>query len=119
MIQKITHKDPSKRSKNEPFAGIKYNGSYNSAANVLAMIGINNLAVKASAITDELIESLMDNDSNLTLPEIISNASEKIHGSRSMKLKVDWWLVMLVDDGEYTEFVTMPDQEFKAHYCVC
>ena len=122
VIKKATRVDKDKQSPFEPFACIRYDGSYSCASTVLGMIGIDNLAfenpdVAKNGITDELIDSLMDNNSNLHLPEINYNKEYKLSGSRALTLSVGSWVVMEIDrNNGFTEIVFYPDSYFRKIY---
>lgn len=119
-IVKVTHVDKEKRTKAEPFAALHYDGSYASARMALGMIGVHNLDLPANAKNmdmDGIIDSLMDDYSNLKLPEILENEAEHLIQSRKLTLHVDSWLVLEVNpDNEWTEVVFYPDQQFNAKY---
>ncbi len=127
VFRKIVHINADRRTPNEPFAGIKYDGSYRTAGQILSFIGVDrlnlerypNIAKRLLAgedVMDDLVEKLMDGNSNLFLPEVIGDDSDKIHSSRSRVIKVDSWLVADVDDSGFVEFVIMTNEEFSAHF---
>lgn len=119
-IVKVTNVDKEKRTKAEPFAALHYDGSYASARMALGMIGVHNLDLPMEAKNvevDEIIDSLMDDYSNLKLPEILENEAEHLIPTRKLTLHVDSWLVLEVNpDTEWTEVVFYPDQQFNAKY---
>lgn len=119
-IVKVTNVDKEKRTKAEPFAALHYDGSYASARMALGMIGVHNLDLPMEAKNvevDEIIDSLMDDYSNLKLPEILENEAEHLIPTRKLTLHVDSWLVLEVNpDNEWTEVVFYTDQQFNAKY---
>ena len=119
-IVKVTNKDITKRVKTEPFAAIQHDGSYATAGTVLQMIGIHNLGISPGdkkLSIDSLVDKLMDDTSNLHVPEIIENETERLISQRKLTLHVDSWVVLEVNpDTEWTEVVFYTDQQFKARY---
>jgi len=119
MIKKITRKNPDQRTPYEPFAAIKYNGSYQCASTVLGMIGLDNMDLTNYTYTDtyELIDKLMDDNSNLRVPEILQNDETGLIPRRPMTLHVDSWMVLEVSDsGKHTEIVFYPESEFNSKF---
>ena len=84
------------------------------------MIGVHNLDLPMEAKNvevDEIIDSLMDDYSNLKLPEILENEAEHLIPTRKLTLHVDSWLVLEVNpDNEWTEVVFYTDQQFNSKY---
>lgn len=119
-IVKVTNVDPEKRTKFEPFAAIQHDGSYASARAVLGMIDVKNLNLypeEKKMDIDQLIELLMDDYSNLRIPEVIENYDQKLIPQRKLTLHVDSWMVLEVNpENEWTEIVFYTDQQFKAKY---
>ena len=119
-IVQVRNNDPQKRGKFEPFAAVQHDGSYASARAALGMIGVHNLNLppddKAKDL-DSIIDQLMDDTSNLHLPEIIENEQERLIPNRKLTLHVDSWVVLEVNpDNEWVEVVFYTDQQFKAKY---
>lgn len=119
-IVKVTNVDPEKRTKFEPFAAIQHDGSYATARTILGMIGLDNLNLypeEKKMDMDQLIELLMDDYSNLRIPEVIENYEHRLIPQRKLTLHVDSWMVFEVNpDNEWTEIVFYTDQQFKAKY---
>lgn len=116
FIKKVVHKDEYKRTPYEPLAAIHYDGSYGCARDVLRMIQVKNLSLPAnmrSAQVDDIIDSIMGNDSNLSIPQIIGDPEMKLLGHRPQVLKVDQWLVMEIDAGGNVELVFYPSDQFE------
>ena len=119
-IVKATHSDREKRVRTEPFPAVQHDGSYAAARAVLGMIGVQNLNLspdeKAKDV-DALIDRMMDDNSNLHIPEILENEKEHLIPQRKLTLHVDSWVVLEVNpDNEWTEVVFYTDQQFKAKY---
>lgn len=119
-IVKAVNKDSEKRVKTEPFAAIQHDGSYTTAGVVLRMIGVQNLNLdpdEKKLPIDSLVDKLMDDTSNLHVPEILENEKEHLIPQRKLTLHVDSWMVLEVNpDNEWTEVVFYTDQQFKAKY---
>lgn len=119
-IVKVTNVDPEKRTKFEPFAAIQHDGSYSTARTILGMIDLKNLNLypeERKMDIDQLIELLMDDYSNLRIPEVLENEEQRLIPQRKLTLHVDSWMVFEVNpDNEWTEIVFYTDQQFKAKY---
>lgn len=119
-IVKVTNVDPEKRTKFEPFAAIQHDGSYATARTILGMIDLKNLNLypeERKMDIDQLIELLMDDYSNLRIPEVLENEEQRLIPQRKLTLHVDSWMVFEVNpDNEWTEIVFYTDQQFNAKY---
>ena len=129
VFRKAVSKNPARRGTNEPYAAIRYDGSYGTAGQILSFIGLKRLSfedgdcgklaekvIGGENVLDRLLDKMMDNDSNLSLPEIVGSREERVYSSRPRVLRVDSWIMAFVDNRGIVEFTILSNDEFLAHF---